>query len=205
MPSTCVSGFSGLNFFPLALLSVDFLTPAVFAFFRPLQFWVLTTQPLLFLSLASCLRLAVASSVLVFRFPFLRFPRSSPPGFPCVLPRFRYSALLFVSFCPSLLRSHSCSTGAWSQLSLPPFSGSLPLPFVRFRFPSGYSAFCSSFPLFRLPPLRGFRRARFRSRFFAFPVLPSLVSHAFFPGSRTRLSVGFLSSFPASLPQLFHR
>ena len=46
LPSTCVSGFSGLNFFPLSLLSVDFLTPAVFAFFRPLQFWVLTTQPL---------------------------------------------------------------------------------------------------------------------------------------------------------------
>ena len=41
-----LSGFSGLNFFPLSLLSVDFLTPAVFAFFRPRQFWVLTTQPL---------------------------------------------------------------------------------------------------------------------------------------------------------------
>ena len=39
----------------------------------------------------------------------------------------------------------------------------------------------------------------------AFPVLPSLVSHAFFPGSHTRLSVRFLSSLPASLPQLFHR
>ena len=33
-----------------------------------------------------------------------------------------------------------------------------------------------------------------RFRFLAFPVLPSLVSHAFFPGFRTRLSDGFLSS-----------
>ena len=44
-----LSGFSGLNFFPLSLLSVDFLTPAVFAPFRSLQFWVLTTQPLFLL------------------------------------------------------------------------------------------------------------------------------------------------------------
>ena len=33
-----------------------------------------------------------------------------------------------------------------------------------------------------------------------FPVLSSLVSHAFLPGSRTRLSACFLSSFPDSLP-----
>ena len=38
-----------------------------------------------------------------------------------------------------------------------------------------------------------------------FPVLSDLVFHVFFPGFRTRLSVSFLSSFPVSLPQLFHR
>ena len=40
-----------------------FLTPAVSAFFRPLQFWVLTTQPLFFLSFSSRFRLTVASPV----------------------------------------------------------------------------------------------------------------------------------------------
>ena len=107
---------------------------------------------------SSCLRLTVASSVLRFCYRSYGLPRSLPPGFPCVPSRFRYSASLYVSFRPSSLRSHSCSTSAC----------------LRFRF-------------------------------LAFPVLPSLVSHAFFPGSRTRLSVGFLSSCPASLPQPFHR
>ena len=38
-----------------------------------------------------------------------------------------------------------------------------------------------------------------------FTVIPNPVSRVFFPGSRTRLSVSFRSSFPVSLPQLFHR
>ena len=52
---------------------VSFLTPAVFAFFRPLQFWVLTTQPLFLLFpllpasasqwLPQCSALAFAPSV----------------------------------------------------------------------------------------------------------------------------------------------
>ena len=45
-PCGFISGFSGLSiprFYPLPF---HFLTPAVFAFFRLLQFWVLTTQPL---------------------------------------------------------------------------------------------------------------------------------------------------------------
>ena len=46
---------------------------------------------------------------------------------------------------------------------------------------------------------------RFRSRFLVFPTLSCLISHAFFPGSRTRHSVCFLSPFPDSLPQLFLR
>ena len=102
---------------------------------------------------SSCLRLTVASSVLVFRFRFLRFPRSLLPGFPCFRSRFRYSASLYVSFRPSLIRSHSRSSGAYLPLSFPVFSVPHLLSFVRFRFPSGYSAFCfflSVLPQFRL-------------------------------------------------------
>ena len=91
---------------------------------------------------SSCLRLTVASSVLRSLFRSFGFPRSLLPGFPCIPSRFRYSASLYVSFRPSLIRSHSCSSGACSPLSLPAFSVPLLLPFVRFRFPSGYSAFC---------------------------------------------------------------
>ena len=98
---------------------------------------------------SSCFRLTVAFPVLRFCFRFLGFPRSFLPGFPCILSRFRYSASLYVSFHPSLIRSHSCSSGAY----------------LLFRFLSSPS----------------------------------------FPVSGTRPSVGFLSSCPASLPQLFHR
>ena len=97
---------------------------------------------------SSCLRLTVASSVLRSRFRSFGSPRSFLPGFPCILSRFRYSASLYVSFRPSLIRSHSCSSGAClffrflASPSFPAFSVPLPLPFVRFCFPSGYSAFC---------------------------------------------------------------
>ena len=109
-------------------------------------------------------------------------------------------SFLFVSFRPSLLRSHSCSTGACLLLSLSAFPLLFPLSFVRFFSGSDYSAFCSSFPFFPVSPLSGFPGARFRFRFFAFPFLSGLISHAFLPGSRTRLSVRFLSPFPDSLP-----
>ena len=97
----------------LSPLPFRFLTSAVSAFFRPLQFWILTTQPLLFLSFSSRFRLTVASSVRPLCFRFLGFPPSLRPGFPCLPSGFLYSAFLFVSFRPSLLRSHSCSTGAY--------------------------------------------------------------------------------------------
>ena len=89
--------------------------------------------------------------MLVFCFRFRRLPSFLPPGFPCFIPDFRYSYLLFVSFRPSLFRSHSCSSGACFLVSLSAFSASLPLSFVRFRFASGYSAFC--FFLSALPVL----------------------------------------------------
>ena len=120
---------------------------------------------------SSCIRLTVAFTVLAFRFRFLRFPRSVLPGFPCIPFRFRYSASLYVSFHPSLIRSHSRSSGAYLQLSLLAFSASLPLSFVRFFSASGYSAFC--FFLFVLPAsasqwlFRCFRSA-FASRFSPF-------------------------------------
>ena len=124
------------------------------------------------------------------------------------MPSFQVPVLgsLFVSFRPSQLRSHSCSTGAsllfrfLPSPSLPGFPLLFPLSFVRFFSGSDYSAFCSSFPLFPVSPLSGFPGARFRFRFFAFPFLSSLISHAFLPGFRTRLSVCFLSPFPDSLP-----
>ena len=118
------------------------------------------------------------------------------------MPSFQVLVLgfLFVSFRPSQFRSHSCSTGACLLLSLSAFPLLFPLSFVRFFSGSDYSAFCSSFPLFPVSPLSGFPGARFCFRFFAFPILSCLISHAFFPGSRTRLSVCFLSPFLASLP-----
>ena len=111
---------------------------------------------------------------------------------------------LMVSFRPALLRSRSCSTGD-PLLVFPPG----PVPDFRILssasvLASHYSASVSSFPPSPLLPHSGFRSSRLRSRFPGFPFLSGLISRAFLPGSRTRLSVCFLSSFLASLPQLFH-
>ena len=286
----------------LTPLPFRFLTSAVSAFFRPPQFWILTTKPLFFLS-----TLPGSASQLLPRCPFPlslpRFPLSPRPDFSCLPSRFLYSALLFVSFRSFLLRSHSRSTGAYHLFSLTVFSASGLLPFVRLPSVSSYSAFCffrstlagsasqrlsrcplplslsrfplslrpdfsclpsrflywallmvsfhpslirsrscssgaylmlslslsvfplpisflsyaslpvpatqpsvSSFPLFPASPHSGFSGAPsplslpWLSPFFQNPV-----SRVFFPGSCTRLSVRFLSSFPVSLPQPFHR
>ena len=147
LPSTFVSGFSGLSIPHLPVLPFHFLTPAVFAFFRPLQFWVLTTQPL-FLPFPL---LPGSASHCVIRC-------SVPLSIPCLFPSFRLIShpffrlsvlgMLFVSFCSSLLRSHSRSTGAHFCFRFRVFPFSL-LSFVRFRSGSSYSAFrfflsCSS-------------------------------------------------------------
>ena len=135
-----------------------------------------------------------------------RFPLSLRPDFSCLPSRFLYSALLMVSFRPSLIRSRSCSSGAYLVLSLSVFSLPIRLSFVRFSSGSGYSASVSSFPLSSRPRLTvasPVRPSAFAS--LAFPVLSNPVSRASFPGSRTQLPVCFFSSFPASLPQLFHR
>ena len=63
LSSAFASDVSGPSIPRLSPLPFRFLTPAVSAFFRPLQFWVLTTRPLLFLSFSSRFRLADASPV----------------------------------------------------------------------------------------------------------------------------------------------
>ena len=77
-------------------------------------------------------------------FPFspLRFSPSLPPGFPFGTSGSAYSALLFVSFRSSLIRSHSRSSGAalTFRILLPIFQASSVRPFVplppSFRCPS---------------------------------------------------------------------
>ena len=112
-----------------------------------------------------------------------------------------------VSFRPSLLRSRSRSAGAHLSLSLKMF-------FHGFCFLSSTSAlgfqllsfcfFISSFPLFS-PHSWPSTASQIRFRFSVFPLPSCLVSRAFRPILSTLLSVCFLSLFPVSLPQLFHR
>ena len=105
---------------------------------------------------------------------------------------------------------------------LSPYLASLPqpfrecLPFGLFPVPfSSFRHFCFRFWLlgslflpFRSSCFRltvAFTMLRFRLRFLVFPICSWLVSHSGLPGSRTRLSVCFLSFYPASLPQPFYR
>ena len=154
----------------------------------------------------------MASSARRSRFRSLGFPRSDLPGFPCSPSRFRYSASLFVSFRPSLIRSHSRSSGACllSGFFRPLIPGLFQFRLASFR-PlsasllsySAFSLFLSASSLTRLAParsvpLRFFRRAGllflppcFRMASVRFRLLGSL------PRS--------LSSFPVHLPQLTSR
>lgn len=196
----------GFHFHGLSPLPLLFLTPAVFAPFRSLQFWVLTTQPL-FLPfpllpvsasqwLPQCSALAFAPSV----FPVLSrlVSRAFLPGsgtqlrcmFPFALPRFAPTAV------PRVL----------ARPFLPAFSASLPLPFVRFFSASGYSAFCfflSALPVSASQWLPRCRPSAFASRLS--PFFPAWFSMLSFPVSVLGFAVCFLSSCPASLPQPFHR
>ena len=96
------------------------------------------------------------------------------------------------------------ASSPWLSLSVFPLSfrflssASVPLPATQLS--------VSSVPFFLAAPLSGFSSASVLP--FGFPVfhlLFRLVSHASFPVSGTWLSVRFLSSFPVSLPQPFHR
>ena len=120
------------------------------------------------------------------------------------MPSFRFLVLgfLFVSFRPSLLRSHSCSSGADLVLSLSVFSASDPLTFARFSSASGYSAFLffrSLLPGFASQLLSRYRPLRFR--FPSFPLTLRPVARASCPLLVLGLSAGFLSSLPVPLPQ----
>ena len=179
--------------------------PLLFRFLSSASFPVLTTQPFCFpflffpVLLYSCFPGAPSP---------LSLPRFSPSFRPVSMPSFRFSVLGFlsVSFRPSLLR--------------------FPQPLVRclpFAFAFGIFRFTSAFfrPLllrFRLLSLCFFRsllpgltlqwflRCPLSALAFSvFPVPSCLVSHAVLPGFGTWLSVCFLSSFPVSLPQPFHR
>ena len=88
--------FSRLSIPRFAPLPVHFLTPSVLAFFRPPQFWVLTTQPLFL--------------------PFLFLPASASQWLPrCSLSAFASwvfpvpSDLISHVFSPGSLYSASCS------------------------------------------------------------------------------------------------
>ena len=203
-------GFRFHDRLPLPLL---FLTPAVFAFFRPLQFWVLTTQPLFLLfgflhASASqwLLRCSFASFVApVFPLPFrlISHPFRSIPltqlrcMFPFALPCFAPTAVsqVLVFFPVS------------SVTLFPTFVFlCLMLSFVRFRLSrSSYSAFSlfrSASSLTHLAPVSfGAPQLLSLLRFPRFPSsgFPSALFRLCLLGSLPR----FLSSFPTSLPQPF--
>ena len=149
----------------------------------------------------------MASSVLRFRSRFFGSPRSLQPDLSCFPSRFRYSASCLFPFALPCFASHSCSASASLVRSLSGFSASLPVPFVPFRSASGYLAFCFFLSvLFPFPPHSGFSGAPFPlSLLRSSPFFPAWFPVPSFPGSRTRLPVRFLSSFPVSLPQPFHR
>ena len=65
---------------------------------------------------------------------------------------------------------------------------------------SDYSASVLPFLLFPVPPHSCFPGARLRSRFLGFPVLSCLISHAFLPGSCTRLRCLFPFALPCFAP-----
>ena len=113
---------------------------------------------------------------------------------------------LFVSFRPSLIR--------FPQLFLRCFPYALALGI--FRFPSASFRplqYCLQLLSLLLLPFRTSRLRltvaspvrRFRLRFHGFPRFSRPGFPCLGPGSRTRLPVCFLSFYPASLPQLFHR
>ena len=111
-------------------------------FFRPslFRFWLLGLCFFLSSFFPSSPHNCLSSAS--FRFRFFDSPCSSRPSFPCLLSQFFVLGFLFVSFRSSLIRSHSCSSGAYLMLSLSVLFPSVPFPFVLFPSGSSYSAFC---------------------------------------------------------------
>ena len=157
---------------------VNFLTPAVFAFFRPLQFWVLTTQPLFlpFLFFPFSPHSGLPGAQLLLSLPL--FSTFRPPGFPCFLPAsctWLYCMFPFTLPCFAPTAVPQVIAFAYA----PALSAFLPLSFVRFRSASGYLAFCFFLSLV-LPssPHSGFSVLRFPLSPLSFPFL-RFVSSAF--------------------------
>ena len=198
----CLSAFSGPSIPRLSPLPFRFLTSAVLAFFRPPQFWILTTQPLFFLSFSTRCRLTVAFPV-----PVSALASSvssfSPAWFP--MPSFQIPvlsfAVRFLSLFPASLPQpfHRCLPSF--PLPLVRFSSGLfrfRLPFFRpfvFRFQLLSLLFFLSFSSrFRLTA--AFPVPRLYSRFLGFLLISGLVSRAFLPDSCTQLYCWFPFALP---------
>ena len=132
--------FHGSSPFPFR-----FLTPAVFAFFRPLQFWVLTTQPLFL--------------------PFPFFPIPPHSGF--LSAPLSLSLLRSSPFFPAWFPVHSFPVPvlSFAVRFLSPFPDSLPRPFLRCSLPA------FAFRVFRFPSA-SFRPLLFRFRLLSLLFLP---------------------------------
>ena len=163
--------FSGPSIPQLALFPFRFLTPSVLTFFRPSQFWVLTTQPLFFFSFSSRFRLtaafpmpvsALASSVSSF----------SPAWFP--VPSFQIPVLSFTVRFLSLF-----------PVSLPqPFHRCLPSVFTSgiFRFPFAFfRPLSSKLPATQLSVFFLSFSSQFCQNRFAFPVPVSALAFSVSP------------------------
>ena len=197
-------GFHFHGRLPFPLL---FLTPAVFAPFRSLQFWVLTTQPLFFLSAlftllphsCFCAAPSVLSSLRFF--PFL------PGWFPIRSLRFCLLGLAVCFLSPFLAslpqpfrkclpRSRSLSLPFLWHLSVPP------------RFLSSASGFPSQLLSFLALPFRFFPHSPCAGSFGApsflssrrSPLPSAPVSRGFCPIPLTRFSASFSFVLPGSSP-----
>ena len=130
LSSSFVSDFSGLSSMRFYPLPFDFLTPAVFAPFRSLQFWVLTTQPLFLPFLLFLLPPHSGFHSAPISLSFLRFSPFSPAWFP--MHSFTVSVLsIAVCFLSSFLVSlpqpfHECLPSSFN-------SGIFPFHFGFFR------------------------------------------------------------------------
>ena len=113
-----------------------------------------------------------------------RFPPSLRPDFSCLPSRFLYSALLLVSFHPSLIRSRSCSSSA--SLLLSPSGFSLSICFLSSTFLPVLATWPLFLPFLFLPVSASQLLPRCSPSALAswvFPVLSDLISHVFLPGS----------------------
>ena len=168
------------------LSSASVLLPATWPLFLPFR--------------SSWLCLTAASPSLRFRLRFHGFPRSSRPGFPCLCFPVFVLGFLFVSFHPTRLRSHSCSTGASLLFRFRFLFRAFPFPplsFVRFGSVLTTQPSVSSFPLFPISSDGGSLGALW---FLASPLLSSSVRPVSMPSFRFWYSAScdFLSPLAVS-------